>query len=80
MNETAAVPKLSVVVAIVSDTTSERVDTSYLRGCLVALQNQIDPSSMEIIVPYHQQVEDVEQLHAEFPQVTFQNVGNLILR
>jgi hypothetical protein len=76
--ETVSIPKLSVVVAIMSDTSAGRVDTSFLRACLTALQAQIDPPPMEIIVPYHRQVEGVAQLQAEFPRVIFVDVSDLI--
>jgi hypothetical protein len=64
-------PRLSVVVALVSDTTSPRLDTAYLVGCLEALSTQIDPPSMEVIVPYHQKIEGVGELRVAWPAVRF---------
>jgi hypothetical protein len=63
--------QLSVVVAIVSDTMSERADTTHLRGCLEALHRQINPPPMEVIVPYHPRTAGIDSLRTEFPTVTF---------
>lgn len=70
-------PVLSVVVAIVSDTTDPRVDVSHLAGCLEALRDQAGAPSMEVIVPYHDGVDGVEGLRRQFPEVTFLPVGDL---
>jgi hypothetical protein len=70
-------PVLSVVVAIVSDTTGTRADVSHLQGNLEALYQQIDPPPMEIVVPYHAQVEGIEKLKLRFPKVVFMRVDDL---
>ena len=57
-------PLLSVVVAIVSDTTDSRSDASHLDSCLQALSQQIDAPPMEIIVPYHGNVSGIESMKA----------------
>ena len=46
----ADAPTLSVIVAIVSDTTNPRVDPERLAGCLEALSAQVDAPAMEVIV------------------------------
>lgn len=70
-------PQLSVVVAIVSDTTNARCDVSHLIGCLQALTQQVDPPIMEIIVPYHRRVEDIDEVKQQFPGIAFIYVDNL---
>jgi hypothetical protein len=70
-------PVLSVVVAIVSDTTGTRADVSHLEGNLEALSRQIDPPPMEIVVPYHAQVEGIEKLKLRFPNVVFLRIDDL---
>ena len=70
-------PALSVVVAIVSDTTDSRCDVSHLTASLSALTRQIDPPTMEIIVPYHPRVEGIEQLKLQFSDVIFVECGDL---
>lgn len=70
-------PDLSVVVAIVSDTTSHRAETSHLAGCLRALADQCDPPSMEVIVPYHDRVTGIAPLRAAYPDVRFVPVADL---
>ena len=64
-------PTLSVVVGIVSDTTESRVDVTHLAACLDALSPQVDRGSVEVIVPYHENVRGVEHLTRRFPWVTF---------
>jgi hypothetical protein len=66
-----ATPVLSVVIAIVSDTTDPRADASHVAGCLDALGRQIDPPPMEIIVPYHDGVAGIDDVRRRFPGVTF---------
>jgi hypothetical protein len=73
----AVAPRLSVVVVIVSDTTAARCGTSHLSGCLHALQEQVSPPSMEVIVPHHLQVDGIEDLRREFPNVRFLPVADL---
>lgn len=70
-------PLLSVVVVIVSDTTHARSDVSNLVGCLQALTEQVDPPSMEIIVPYHPRTEGIEDLRLRFPSVAFLCIEDL---
>lgn len=70
--------RLSVVIAIISDTGESRIDTTFLRRCLKALHNQVNASVLEIIVPYHQRVQDVGQLKVEFPRVEFLDTTGLI--
>jgi hypothetical protein len=62
---------LSVVVVIVSDTTDSRREASHLEDCLQALRGQVDPPSMEILVPYKPPVEGIDRLKQYFPQVEF---------
>ncbi len=69
-------PALSVVVAIVSDTV-ERPNVLHLRGCLRALAGQQSAPAMEIIVPHLPEVDGLEELRAEFPQVRFVAVSDL---
>lgn len=69
--------KLSVVVAIVSDTTSGHCDTSHLEGTLQSLAAQIDPPSMEIVVPHHSAIAGITELKASYPKVRFIPVDNL---
>jgi hypothetical protein len=69
-------PVLSVVVAIVSDTT-DSADTSHLGPCLDALLAQVDAPTMEIIVPYHAGVRGIAETEARYPQVQFLKVANL---
>ena len=53
-------PVLSVVVAIVSDTT-DHADSSHLIPCLAALKKQKGAPSLEIIVPYHPSLKGIAQ-------------------
>jgi hypothetical protein len=71
--------QLSVVVAIVSDTTSFHGDSSQLCGCLEALSKQLDPPSMEIIVPYHDRVANIDEVKSRFPDVKYIHVDDLKL-
>ena len=68
---------LSVVVAIVSDTTAERADAASLARCLEALSKQIDAPPMEIIVPHLPEVDGIEAVQQRFSQVRFIPVTNL---
>lgn len=70
-------PLLSVVIAIVSDTTGSRCDVSHLAGSLTALAQQLDPPPMEILVPYHPEVAGIEELRQRFPNVVFLPVNDL---
>jgi hypothetical protein len=69
-------PVLSVVVAIVSDTTELNYDLSHLIGCLQSLGQQTNPPPFEIIVPYPSQV-DLDGLESQFPEVEFILVDDL---
>jgi hypothetical protein len=70
-------PRLSVVVVIVSDTTDARSQVAHLAGCLQALTRQVDPPSMEIIVPYHPRTPGIEDLKLRFPSVVFLGIEDL---
>ena len=63
-------PDLSVVVAIVSDTT-DRAAVGHLTPCLRSLLPQQKQVSLEILVPYHTDVEGIEHVKLEFPEVKF---------
>ena len=69
-------PPLSVVVAIVSDTTGRR-DTAHLEPCLDALGRQPLASAMEIIVPYHPTVTGIAALKGRYPNAHFLEVTDL---
>lgn len=70
-------PLLSVVVVIVSDTTDARADVSHLAGCLEALARQVEPPSLEVLVPYHPSVAGIEDLQTRFPEVVFLRADGL---
>ena len=67
---------LSVVVAVVSDTTA-RATGKHLRPCLESLTSQADPPSLEILVPHYPQMEGIEALRTGFPQVRFLEIAGL---
>jgi len=69
-------PVLSVVVAIVSDTTG-RPDVSHLDPCLEALTGQSAAAPMEIIVPYHPSVDGIGRMREKYPQVRFVEAARL---
>lgn len=69
-------PPLSVVVAIVSDTTGHP-DVAHLEPCLEALGRQPVASTMEIIVPYHPAVKGITALRGRYPNVYFLEVADL---
>src|SRR5579884_1094051 len=80
-NEMAApdTPVLSVVVAIVSDTTG-RADTRHLDPCLDALTRQAAAEgavAMEIIVPYHPSVDGIALMRQKYPRVRFLEASRL---
>ncbi len=62
---------LSVIVAIVSDTTSSRAQSDDLAACLEALTGQSDAPPMEVIVPYHGNTDGIDSLKLRFPTVRF---------
>ena len=71
-------PILSVVIAIVSDTTDPQAGVGLLAGCLEALSHQVNPPPMEIIVPYHEKnVDGIETLQSQFSHVNFFPVTGL---
>jgi len=72
----ASDPALTVVVTVVSDT-SEESDTLHLEGCLEALQRQINPPSMEVLVTCDAQLPGINQLEKRFPDVSFIAVEKL---
>jgi hypothetical protein len=72
----AAQPKLSVVVTVVSDTTEE-TDTRHLEGCLEALEHQVNPPEMEVLVTCGGWLRGIEELEQRFPRVRFIRVGKL---
>jgi len=69
-------PVLSVVVAIVSDTTGPP-DACHLDPCLAALIGQKNAPSMEIIVAHLPSVEGLTRVRERYPQVRFQEADNL---
>jgi hypothetical protein len=69
-------PVLSVVVAIVSDTT-DHPDASHLEPCLAALVQQVGAPAMEIIVPYHPAVDGIARLRHRYADVRFLEVADL---
>lgn len=77
MKQNAQTPLLTVVVAIVSDTINSGSDVAHLAECLEALTQQIDPPTMEVIVPFHPRVEGIEQLQGRFPDVAYIPVNDL---
>jgi len=63
-------PLLTVVVTVISDT-AERADTSHLEGCLKALQDQVDPPHMEVLVTCDAHLAGIQELQQRFPDVGF---------
>ena len=64
-------PMLSVVVAIVSDTTRRPANVNHLGPCLRALCRQSAGLPVEIIVPYHPWVEGILEFAENYPDVRF---------
>jgi hypothetical protein len=62
--------KLSVVVTIVEG-------GDPLRQCLARLSEQIDPPDLEIIVPYDDTVNGIDDLRRAFPRVNFLGMGRV---
>jgi hypothetical protein len=75
----AEAPLLSVVVAIVSDTTTPRAEVGLLIGCLQALAEQVEAPPMEIIVPVHDRVDGVALLRERFPAVAVIEYADIAL-
>jgi hypothetical protein len=69
-------PLLTVVVTVVSDTT-EQADTSHLEGCLKALQGQVEPPRMEVLVTCDARLVGIQELQQRFPDVGFIPVEKL---
>ncbi len=69
-------PVLSVVVAIVSDTTGH-ADVTHLDPCLSALTQQAGAPPLEVIVPYHPSVAGIPQMRLKYPDVRFLEVCDL---
>jgi hypothetical protein len=72
-------PVLSVVVAVVSDTTGG-LDISHLDPCLEALRRQTTAGTgvpMEILVPYHPSTEGIGQMREKYPAVRFLEANRL---
>ena len=69
-------PVLSIVVAIVSDTTN-RPDVRHLELCLAALVRQNVEPATEIIVPYHPSLDGIAGVRQQYPKVRFLEATNL---
>lgn len=69
--------ELSVIVALVSDTTDQRYDLSHLSGCLKSLFDQVDAPPMEVIVPYPSVLDELSLFKNQYPEVTFLPVSDL---
>lgn len=67
---------MSVVVAIVSDTT-DPPNVSHLERCLGSLRRQVHGSSVEVIVPWHRSVEGISEIRERYPEVCFLEVTDL---
>jgi Glycosyl transferase family 2 len=65
MNPGDPLPTLSVVVALISGKTED------LASCLRALRDQLDPPSLEVLVPYDDPCSDVTRLAETYPDVHF---------
>ncbi|HEY7339053.1 MAG TPA: hypothetical protein VH639_29460 [Bryobacteraceae bacterium] len=68
-------PVLSVVVAVVSDTTGSP-DARHLEPCLWALDRQTGAPSMEIIVPYLPSAAGIAEARRKFPAVRFLEIAD----
>ncbi len=64
-------PALSVVVAIVSDTMSQRPDSRHLQLCLEAVAAQVQGQPAELIVPHLECTVGIDSLRVRFPEVRF---------
>ena len=74
----ASRPALSLVVAIVSDTTEERANAAHLVACLGALAEQVEPPPMEIIVPVHDRIDGLESVREQFPEAILLPAGDAV--
>ena len=68
---------LSVIVAVVSDTTQRQYDLTILSGCLQALRHQVESPTLEIIVPYPAGVTEFEKARSEYLEVVFLPITDL---
>jgi hypothetical protein len=68
---------LTVIVVLVSDTVERKPDLNHLDGCLAALRGQVDPPSMEVIVPYQSTLAEFESIKPRYPEVVFIPVPDL---
>lgn len=64
-------PRLSVVVAMTSDTADGQRNTLHLAECLAALRQQIAAPPLEILVPYYPPVAGLDELRGRYPGVSF---------
>ena len=71
MSKGNPIPKLSVVVTLVSGRTQD------LASCLESLRDQEDPPALEIIVPYDDPCDLVVRLAATYPEVRFVHADGL---
>jgi hypothetical protein len=69
--------ELSIIVAVVSDTTKKIYDLTILSGCLQALEPQVESLSAEIIVPYPAGEPEFEKAQSSYPEIIFFPVQNL---
>jgi hypothetical protein len=69
-------PVLSIIVAIVSDTTG-LPDAKHLEPCLAALTHQTGAPPIEIIVPHLPAVAGIAAVQARYPGVRFAEIPDL---
>lgn len=69
-------PVLSVVLAIVSDTTG-RADARHAVACLEGFSTQLDDPPVELVFPHLEDVNGIEELKERFPHVSFFPVPGL---
>jgi len=74
--EASPAPVLSVVISIASDTTEAR-SAAALESALEALAHQLDPPSMEVLVPYRPPLDGIEAIQNRFPHVQLLPVTGL---
>jgi GT2 family glycosyltransferase len=63
-------PELSVIVVVASN-------SKHLKRCLISLYKQVDPPSMEIIVPYEANTLDTSAFQSRFPIIQFHEITSL---
>ena len=69
-------PVLSVVIAVVSDTTAS-ASAEHLEDCLEGFSSQIENPPVELIVPHLEQFAGLDQVMRKFPHVRFFPVTGL---